>query len=137
MQPIRMRTAIEMQLFTSGKASSSSPVLVLKVPNILILRGSKGQFMHFVTAISQPGCSNTYLVPFSSPSNKITIGQKCAATALRVLSWNLPELSNHRPDKEDCSFDGNDIILFENACTHYTNVDVWLVYLKPDSMPVN
>ena len=33
MQPIRMRTAIEMRLFTSGKASSSSPVLVLKVPN--------------------------------------------------------------------------------------------------------
>ena len=32
MQPIRMRTAIEMRLFTSGKASSSSPVLVLKVP---------------------------------------------------------------------------------------------------------
>ena len=31
MQPIRMRTAIEMRLFTSGKASSSSPVLVLKV----------------------------------------------------------------------------------------------------------
>lgn len=55
-----------------------------------------------------------------------------------VLSWNLPELSNHRPDKEDCSFeDKNDIILFENASTHYTNVDVWLVYLKPDPMPVN
>ena len=34
MQPIRMRTAIEMRLFTSGKASSSSPVLVLKVPNL-------------------------------------------------------------------------------------------------------
>ena len=34
MQPIRMRTAIEMRLFTSGKASSSSPVLVLKVPTI-------------------------------------------------------------------------------------------------------
>ena len=33
MQPIRMRTAIEMRLFTSGKASSSSPVLVLKVPS--------------------------------------------------------------------------------------------------------
>ena len=32
MQPIRMRTAIEMRLFTSGKASSSFPVLVLKVP---------------------------------------------------------------------------------------------------------
>ena len=32
MQPIRMHTAIEMRLFTSGKASSSSPVLVLKVP---------------------------------------------------------------------------------------------------------
>ena len=32
MQPIRMCTAIEMRLFTSGKASSSSPVLVLKVP---------------------------------------------------------------------------------------------------------
>ena len=36
MQPIRMRTAIEMRLFTSGKASSSSPVLVLKVPIFLI-----------------------------------------------------------------------------------------------------
>ena len=35
MQPIRMRTAIEMRLFTSGKASSSSPVLVLKVPIIV------------------------------------------------------------------------------------------------------
>ena len=35
MQPIRKRTAIEMRLFTSGKASSSSPVLVLKVPNML------------------------------------------------------------------------------------------------------
>ena len=33
MQPIRMRSAIEMQLFTSGKASSSYPILVLKVPN--------------------------------------------------------------------------------------------------------
>ena len=33
MQPIRKRTAIEMRLFTSGKASSSSTVLVLKVPN--------------------------------------------------------------------------------------------------------
>ena len=32
MQPIRMRTAIEMRLFTSVKASSSSHVLVLKVP---------------------------------------------------------------------------------------------------------
>ena len=32
MQPIRMRTAIEIRLFTSGMASSSSPVLVLKVP---------------------------------------------------------------------------------------------------------
>ena len=35
MQPIRMRTAIEKRLFTSGKASSSSPVLVLKVPNLV------------------------------------------------------------------------------------------------------
>ena len=34
MQHIRMRIAIEMRLFTSGKVSSSSPVLVLKVPSI-------------------------------------------------------------------------------------------------------
>ena len=44
--------------------------------NILLLRESKGQFMYFVTTISQPGCSNTCLVPFSSPSNKITIGNE-------------------------------------------------------------
>ena len=39
-----MRTAIEMRLFISGKASSSSPVLVLKVP---IRIAERGEIVHY------------------------------------------------------------------------------------------
>ena len=90
--------------------------------------------MHFVATISL-----THIWFHSHPHlTKLPLVMKMCSYCTWVLSCNLPELSNHRPDKEDCSFeDGNDIILFENACTHYTNVDVWLVYLKPEPMPVS